>query len=224
MMSTDTRTDFDGFQKLERFWCDSGSARYPWRLEKPILSREFELLLWFKAEPVTDLQSIRVNVTDLLRITSSVRSDTGKLSISVVRGNKKTPSTTSISFDELRWYALVALTEFLRQYPDAQRKLCPKVWINGLGQVIEVESTETTMDLKGVIQRYTPWVKHRRTLVQDYGIELDADEDKSGWYWYKKYAPSGPGEAFDGSLHFYIGYLRRCGLDKQARYWSDCRE
>jgi len=214
MASKDKRTDFDEFRKLEKFWCIGRSAQFPWRGREIYTLQHFDCLL--EVEAATTPENLRINITDFLRITSTIGNKKGNLTISATRGQDVAPSNTSTSFEEIRWYALIALTEFIRKHPDANHRPCPNIWINGLGQVVEIESADTTMDPQAYIQKYTPWSAYRRTISREHGLSL-----KGHKYWHDVggYIPAA--EAFDGSARFYIGWLQRCGFGVSPRYWSD---
>jgi len=217
MASKDKRTNFDDFRKLEKFWCIGRSAQFPWRGRELYTLQHFDCLL--EVEAATTPESVRINITDFLRITSTIGNKKGNLTISATRGQDVAPSNTSTSFEELRWYVLIALTEFIRKHPDANHRLCPNIWINGLGQVVEIESADTTMDPQAYIPKYTPWSTHRRTIFREYGLLL-----KGHTYWHDVDGYTPPAEAFDGSARFYISWLQRCGLGVSPKYWSDVCE
>ncbi|KAH6852914.1 hypothetical protein BKA58DRAFT_62829 [Alternaria rosae] len=212
--SKDKRTNFERFCKLEKFWCIARSAQFPWRGREQYTLQHLDCLL--EVEAATILESLRINILDFLHITSTVGSKKGRLTISAMRGQGEAPLNTSITFNELRWYVLIALTEFTRKHPDANRNLCVNIWINDLGQVIEIESTDTTMDPQEYIRKYTPWSTHRRAIFRGYGIPIRDGFD------YSRYTL--PAEAFDGSARFYIGWLQRCGLGRNPDHWPDACE
>lgn len=214
MASKDKRTNFERFRKLGKFWCIARSAQFPWRGREQYTLQHLDCLL--EVEAATTLESLRINITHFLRITSTAGSKTGSLTISAIRGQDGAPSNASTSFEELRWYVLIALTEFTRKHPDANRNLCPNIWINGLGQVVEIESADTTMDVQEYIRKYTPWNTHRRAIFREYSIPLRDGFD------YSRYTL--PAEAFDGSARFYISWLQRCGLGRNPECWSDAFE
>ncbi|KAI4644646.1 uncharacterized protein J4E79_011083 [Alternaria viburni] len=148
-------------------------------------------------ETATTPENLRINITDFLRITSTIGNKKGNLTTSATRGQDVAPSNTSTSFEELRWP-------------------CPNIWLNGLGKVVEIESADTTMNPHAYIQKYTPWSTYRRTIFREYGVPL-----KGHTYWHDMDGYTPPAEAFDGSARFYIGWLQRCGFGVSPTYWSD---
>jgi hypothetical protein len=120
MITTDTRTDFDQFRKLERFWNAHDrmqytcSERYHSYLGKDPIVR---FLLNFDLDSWTTLESIRINITSLLRITAEVK-QSSKITISLTGTKGKSPLQSIMSLRKCRKLALASLSKAFEEFDE----------------------------------------------------------------------------------------------------------
>jgi hypothetical protein len=154
MSTTTLRADFDHFRKLEHFWGTySHRMRYVWydpgyfHVENSNIRARF--LLSFDVDLGATLESIRVNITSLLRITAYIKeSATITIVITGPEGNKS--PQTIIRLEECRETALASLSEVSEKFDKFsefyQDQDYPAVWMNGHFEVVEVDLNDVSRD------------------------------------------------------------------------------
>jgi hypothetical protein len=213
-MRTDSpRTTFNHFQKFEKSWCIGGSAQYPWSASERNSIRILNFVLEFNVATGTALEDVHVNIVDLLRVTSYVQRLDGDIICSIPTGSGGAYTQHRYPLGRLRTDALIALSEFHREHPGLDSKKCPSVWMNGRGQIVEVEGAGRVTDPYSAIGEHSP----RGDIVEEYRIKLDEDTDFDDWFWHHVYAPA-PGTFFDGTLSRYLGWLQRVDLNGDRVY------
>ena len=216
MRSTNVETDFDHFDKLRVFCCTASTPREPWKMSNRRKGiRDLEFLLQFNVSPAPKLDDLRINILDLLKVTSYLDGRDRKITFQVGDTNDK----ASVSLAHLRTCALIALTDFQQAYmrtrPDTKR--CPNIWINGYGRIVCVEglggkSVNPSECIERNISRGDGGedvILINREFRSKYGGNADGNfTTKSGPF-------------FDGTLGYYLGYLQGLVVGQEdAAYWA----
>jgi len=228
MRSGFLRTDFNRFNKLRKFLCIASTSYRPWDMGERFhgsnnLAHPYvELLLEFRLQDATNLDNLRINMLDFLRVTSYCTSSSPKITFKITNEDGSTQSQASIRLDRLREFATVALTEFDLAFPWNRLKPCPNIWVNGYGRIVQVERDGKSFNPWEFIRDW--WFQHDyKTIYQNDWWELCKKYTTSirtrPGLWDEDYKPSSC-TFYDGTLACYLGYLQHFCAVGNAEHWA----
>lgn len=146
------RTDFDEFKKLRKFLRKTFDPISDYdRSVKTLVAGDgsgigcdnrMKYTLKFEVEDAVSLNDIRINALPLVMETSTSHKDTN-LTVQVwtkdANGSTTMTASHTLALRELR---LNIVTVLMKSYYLEKKQLTPDCWINGLGQVVEVEDVD----------------------------------------------------------------------------------
>lgn len=151
LTSYEAETDLPDLERFRLWICDGRSKRHPWKcstVQDQYLhrfqwkgNREIVLRFFPQNTHIKNLNQIRFEIMELIRITSHLRSE--NILIRVVLETKFFSESDVISLHTMRERALDSLTRFLLVYPEQCLNTCPKVFMNGRGQVADIKDPST---------------------------------------------------------------------------------
>ena len=138
MNTNETRAEFGRFQCLKQFMRTNMRASLA-PFDGIFSDWHVDFLMEFKVPSEVKPEDVRLNITNLLRVTSDMLGS-GKITLSVVGEDGEPRSKMTMNLWMCRTLVLTALSEAnlpIRDFHD--RVVCATVWMNGRLEVVEVE-------------------------------------------------------------------------------------